>query len=83
MEYAYVLVTSKSKDGGTLPIKTNCWFSTADGNTDIKFKVKVVSNIVVIVIKINSCFSTTDSKIKIDIKIIFISLSSSFPFRLE
>ena len=30
-DYLRILVTSKAKDGETLPFRTNCWFSTADG----------------------------------------------------
>ena len=31
VEYAYVLITSKAKEGEELPFQTNCWFSTANG----------------------------------------------------
>ena len=34
-DYLRILVTSKAKDDETLPFKTNCWFSTADGMNDV------------------------------------------------
>ena len=34
IEYVYVTIKSKAKEGETLAFTTNCWFSTADGKKE-------------------------------------------------